>query len=89
MIDLSISDHTRADPSLTHDEVIDTFTYQKLKAADIAHRRVEEALLGYRRKELIRHHAFEETRAARQRTKGLTPRYVKHVLLKLISRVNR
>lgn len=73
MIDLSISDHTRADPSLTHDEVIDTFTYQKLKAADIAHRRVEEALLGYRRKELIRHHAFEETRAARQRTKGLTP----------------
>jgi len=73
LIDLTLSDHSRADPSLTHDEVADAYAFQKLKAADIAHQRVEEAVLGYYRMERIREQALEETRAARQRAKGLTP----------------
>lgn len=73
LIDLTLSDHSRADPALTHDEVVDAFAFQKLKAADIEHQRVEEAVLGYHRMELIRKQANEETRAARQRAKGLTP----------------
>lgn len=73
LIDLTLSDHSRADPALTHDEVVDAFAFQKLKAADIAHQRVEQAVLGYHRMERIRMQALEETRAARQRAKGLTP----------------
>ena len=73
LIDLTLSDHSRADPALTHDEVVDAFALQKLKASDIAHQRVEQAVLGYYRMELIRKQALEETRAARQRAKGLTP----------------
>lgn len=73
LIDLTISDHSRADPALTHDEVIDSFAVQKLKAADVEHQRVQEALLGYYRMELIRKQAREETRTARQRARGLTP----------------
>ena len=40
LIDLTLSDHSRADPALTHDEVVDAFAFQKLKAADIEHQRV-------------------------------------------------
>lgn len=73
LIDLTISDHSRADPALTHDEMVDAFALQKLKAADVEHQRVQEAVLGYHRMELIRKQALEETRAARQRARGLTP----------------
>lgn len=73
LIDLTISDHSRADPALTHDEMVDAFAFQKLKAADVEHQRVQEAVLGYHRMELIRKQATEETRAARQRARGLTP----------------
>lgn len=58
---------------LTHDEVVDAFAFQKLKAADVEHQRVKDAVLGYHRMELIRQQAIEETRAARQRARGLTP----------------
>ena len=34
---------------------------------------VKDAVLGYHRMELIRQQAIEETRAARQRARGLTP----------------
>lgn len=73
LIDLTISDHSRAAPELTHDEVVDAFAFQKLKAADVEHQRVKEAVFGYQRMELIRKQALEETRAARQRARGLTP----------------
>lgn len=73
LIDLTISDHSRAAPELTHDEVVDAFAFQKLKAADVEHQRVKDAVLGYQRMELIRTQAIEETRAARQRARGLTP----------------
>ena len=73
LIDLTISDHSRADPALTHDEMVDAFAFQKLKAADVEHQRVKDAVLGYHRMELIRKQAIEETRAARQRARGLTP----------------
>jgi putative transposase len=73
LIELTISDHSRADPTLTHDEMIDAFAFQKLKAADVEHQRVREAVLGYNRMELIRKQALEETRAAQQRVRGLTP----------------
>ncbi|MBK0114091.1 MULTISPECIES: DDE-type integrase/transposase/recombinase [unclassified Delftia] len=73
LIDLTISDHSRADPALTYDEVVDAFAFQKLKAADVEHKRVQEAVLGYCRMELIRKQALEETRIARQRSRGLTP----------------
>ncbi|KQO27195.1 DDE-type integrase/transposase/recombinase [Acidovorax sp. Leaf78] len=73
LIDLTISDHSRADPALTHDEMVDAFAFQKLKAADVEHQRVHEAVLGYYRMESIRNQAVEETRAARQRARGLTP----------------
>lgn len=73
LIDLTISDHSRADPALTHDEMVDAFAFQKLKAADVEHQRVQEAVLGYHRMEVIRKQALEETRAARQRARGLTP----------------
>jgi len=73
LIDLKISDHSRADPALTHDEMVDAFAFQKLKAAHVEHQRVQEAVLGYHRMELIRKQAVEETRAARQRSRALTP----------------
>jgi len=73
LIDLTISDHSRAAPELTHDEMVDAFAFQKLKAVDVEHQRVQEAVLGYHRMELIRKQAIEETRAARQRARGLTP----------------
>lgn len=73
LIDLTLSDHSRADPALTHDEVVDSFAFQKLKAADFAHQRVQEAVLGYHRMELIRKQSVVETRTARQRAKGITP----------------
>lgn len=73
MIELQILDHSRADPNLTHDEVVDAFAFQKLKAEDIAHQRIHDALLGFRRMEQIRRQAVEETDAAHQRRQHISP----------------
>lgn len=73
LIDLKISDHTRASSELTYDEVLDAFEFQKLKAADIEHQRTQEKVLGLKRMEAIRAKAAEEVRAATGSFTGILP----------------
>ncbi|GAB4088290.1 transposase [Hydrogenophaga soli] len=73
LIDLRIADHANASPEITYDDMADAFAFQQLKAADIEHQRVSDAVLGLKRMEAIRQQSIEQTRIALERTRGRAP----------------
>lgn len=73
LIDLQIAHHANASPEITYDDMADAFAFQKMKAVDIEHQRVCDAVLGLKRMEAIRQQSIEQTRIALDRARGRAP----------------
>lgn len=73
LIDLQISDLARTSGEVTHDEMVDAFTYQRLRAADIEHECVLKSVEALKRMEAIKASSTELTRIAVDRARGRQP----------------
>ena len=73
LIDFQISDLARTSGEVTHDEMVDAFAYQRLRAADIEHERVLKSVEALKRMEAIKASSIELTRIAVDRARGRQP----------------
>lgn len=73
LIDLDISDLARTSAAVTHDEMVDAFAYQRLRAADIEHENLVTSVLALKRMQAIKAESIEQTRIALDRVRGRQP----------------
>lgn len=83
LLELQMSDLTKASPELTFDELADAIVFRQMQRADVEHERTVKGLEALRRMEDIKRSASRLTREALERASGSRPNMTEARIIEL------
>ncbi|MBK9236728.1 MAG: hypothetical protein IPO19_12110 [Rhodoferax sp.] len=83
LLELQISDQTKASPELTFDELADAIVFRQMQRADVDHQRTVKGLEALRRMDEVKRNASRLTAEALERASGARPNMTEARIIEL------